>query len=91
MLLLFITRGIRSHMKFVLQPRQLLPLILAGWINRQQQDVVGYLRTENRVLREMLGKKRILLNDYQLRRLAIRGMPGADDLLRGEIAAKRRG
>ena len=26
--------------------------MLAGWINRQQQDVIEYLATENRVLRE---------------------------------------
>ncbi len=32
-----------------------------------------YLLTENRVLREKLGKKRILLNDDQRRRLAVKG------------------
>jgi putative transposase len=50
-------------MKSLLQPWQLLILILAGWINRQEQDVIEYLRAENRVLREKLGKKRILLDD----------------------------
>ena len=38
-------------MKSLLQPWQLLILILAGWINRQEQDVIEYLRAENRVLR----------------------------------------
>jgi transposase InsO family protein len=51
----------------------LLLLILAGWINRRQQDAIEYLMTENRVLREKLGKKRISLNDDQRRRLAIKG------------------
>jgi hypothetical protein len=51
----------------------LLLLILAGWINRSQQDAVEYLLTENRVLREKLGKKRILLNDDQHRQLAVKG------------------
>ena len=60
-------------MKSLLQPWQLLVLILAGWINRQEQDVIEYLRAENRVLREKLGKKRILLDDSQRRRLAIKG------------------
>ena len=60
-------------MKSLLQPRQLLVLILAGWINRQEQDVIEYLRAENRVLREKLGKKRILLDDNQRRRLAVKG------------------
>ncbi len=60
-------------MNFVLQPWQLFVLILASWINRQQQEVIEYLRTENAVLKEKLGKKRILLNDDQRRRLAVKG------------------
>jgi hypothetical protein len=50
-----------------LQPWQLSLVILAGWINPQQQDAIEYLRTENRILREKLGKKRILLDDDQRR------------------------
>jgi transposase InsO family protein len=60
-------------MSFILQPWQLLHLILAGWVNQQQQQVIEYLRTENQVLREKLGKRRILLNDDQRRRLAVKG------------------
>jgi hypothetical protein len=52
-------------MNSLLQPWQLLLLILAGWINHREQDVIEYLRVENSVLREKLGKKRILLNDDQ--------------------------
>ncbi|MFH1748143.1 MAG: hypothetical protein ABIG44_13990 [Planctomycetota bacterium] len=58
-------------MSFVLQPWQLLLVILAGWVNRQQQQVIEYLRTENRVLKEKLGKRRILLSDDQRRRLTV--------------------
>ena len=47
-------------------------IILAGWINRQQQEVIEYLRTENAVLKEKLGKKRILLTDDQRLRLAVK-------------------
>jgi hypothetical protein len=54
-----------EDVKAFLPPWQLFLLILAGWVNRQQQDVIEYLLTENRVLREKLGKKRILLNDDQ--------------------------
>jgi len=43
---------------------------IAGWMNRQQQEAISYLRTENRILREKLGHKRILLNVSQKRRLA---------------------
>src|SRR5713101_3425588 len=60
-------------MNFILQPWQLFFLILAGWVNRQQQQVIDYLRTENQVLREKLGQRRILLNDDQRRRLAVKG------------------
>src|ERR1035438_1657029 len=51
----------RCVMTFVLQPWQLLLSILAGWINDEQQKRIEYLRTENQVLREKVGKKRILL------------------------------
>ena len=46
-------------MSFILQPWQLLLVILAGWMSRRQQEVIEYLRTENQVLKEKLGKKRI--------------------------------
>ena len=60
-------------MDFIFQPWQLYLVILAGWINRQQQQVIEYLRTENRVLKEKFRNKRILLNDDQRRRLAVKG------------------
>src|ERR1017187_4712816 len=60
-------------MNFVLQPWQLLLAILAGWINRQQQEVIEYLRTENQILKEKHGKRRIVLTDDQRRRLAVKG------------------
>lgn len=60
-------------MSFILQPWQLLLLALAGWINRRQLQKIDYLITENQVLKEEIGKKRILLNDDQRRRLAVKG------------------
>jgi len=60
-------------MNCILQAGQLYFLILAGWVNQQQQIVIEYLKTENQVLKEKLGKKRILLNDNQRRRLAVKG------------------
>jgi len=44
-------------------------LALAGWMNRQQQEAIAYLRVENELLREMLGQKGIRLNDSQRARL----------------------
>src|SRR5260370_38232030 len=63
----------RAAMNFILRPWQLYFVILAGWVNRQQQQVIEYLRTENQILREKIGKRRILLDDDQRRRLAVKG------------------
>ena len=60
-------------MTFVLQPWQLLFVILAGWVNRQQQAAIEFQRTEVQVLRELQGNKRLLLSDDQRRRLAVKG------------------
>jgi hypothetical protein len=49
----------------------MLLMMLAGCINRHQQDMIEYLKEENKVLREKLGTKRLLLNDDQRRRLAV--------------------
>lgn len=48
----------------------LVLMALAGWINRQQQDVIDYLREEVRVLRELQGRKRLRFSDDQRLRLA---------------------
>jgi putative transposase len=60
-------------MKSVLHPWQMMLLILAGWINQQQQNAIEYLIAENRIFRVKLGKRRILLSDDQRWRLAIKG------------------
>jgi len=39
----------------VLNPFQFVVIVLAGWIDQRQQNVIEYLREENRVLREQLG------------------------------------
>ncbi len=46
---------------------------VAGWLNRHQEDLIDYLREENRVLREQLGTRPLRLTDAQRRRLAVRG------------------
>ncbi len=50
---------------------QFLLLVLAGWVNRQQQHVIDYLREENRVLRARLQGTRLKLSDDERRRLAV--------------------
>ena len=56
-----------------IRPWQILVMGIAGLITKQQQQVIEYLMMENKVLREKIGKKRILLSDNQRRRLAVKG------------------
>jgi transposase len=51
---------------------QFLMMVLAGWVNRSQQDIIDYLQAENRVLRVQLGERRLRFADAQRRRLAAR-------------------
>ncbi len=37
------------------KPTSMLLMMLAGWVNRHQQDVIEYLKEENKILREKLG------------------------------------
>ena len=52
---------------------QFLVLTFAGWVTRHQDDLIAYLREENRVLREHLGPRPLRLTDAQRRRLTARG------------------
>ena len=56
-----------------LYPWQLFVITVAGWINRQQQDVIDYLIDENRILKRQLRGKRLRLTDEERRRLAVKG------------------
>ena len=56
-------------------PMQMLLVMVAGWVNEQQRAVIDYLKEENRVLRELHGKKRLRFTDDQRRRLATKGKP----------------
>jgi hypothetical protein len=60
---------------FRIDPFRFLATVLAGWANQRQQDVLEYLREENRVLREQLGDRRIRFADEQRVRLAERARP----------------
>ena len=46
---------------------------LFGWIERQQRDVIEFLREENRVLKRQLHGRRLQLCDDERRRLAVLG------------------
>jgi hypothetical protein len=65
-----------------LKPWTFLTVAIAGWMNRQQQQVIEYLRAENQILREKLSHKRLILNVSQKRRLATAAIQLGRDLLR---------
>jgi putative transposase len=56
-------------------PIQFLLFLLVGWVSRQQQDVIEYLKAENLALREKLGGRRLRFTDAQRRRLARKAKP----------------
>ena len=68
-------------------PFHFFAVAIAGWMNRQQQDVIICLREENRILREKLGLKRLILNDNQKRRLAEAAANLGRDLLRSPASS----
>ena len=60
-------------MHFVLHPWHIVLLALSALINQERDKALEYLIAENQVLREKLGKGRILLDDVQRARLAVKG------------------
>ena len=51
-------------------PFQLLIAALAGWLQREQADVISFLREENRLLKGRLAGQRLRFDDGERRRLA---------------------
>src|SRR5260221_9535241 len=49
--------------------------MVAGWLQRHQQQVITYLIEENRVLKAQLGGRRLRLTDTERRRLAVLAHP----------------
>jgi putative transposase len=56
-------------------PLHLFVTPLLGWLQREQHDVIQYLREENRVLKAQLRSQRMRFTDEQRRRLAALGAP----------------
>lgn len=47
------------------KPMGTLLMMLAGWLKRHQQDVMVCLKDEDKILRERLGTRRIVLSILQ--------------------------
>ena len=64
--------SILAHMVSPLFPLQYVIAAIALWLNRQQQEVIDYLKEENRLLKEKLGDRKLHFTDAERRRLAAR-------------------
>jgi hypothetical protein len=53
----------------------MLIVMIAGWLQRHQQQVISYLIEENRVLKAQFGGRRLRLTDTERRRLAVLAHP----------------
>ena len=54
-------------------PLHLIVAALFGWLEREQRDVIEFLREENRVLKAQLHGRRLRFRDDERRRLAVIG------------------
>ena len=49
-----------------------LIVVFAGWLNREQQAAIDFLKAENQILKSQLRGRRLRLTDEERRRLAVR-------------------
>ncbi|MGI9070899.1 MAG: integrase core domain-containing protein [Bryobacteraceae bacterium] len=66
-----------------MDPFRFLLACLAGWTNQQQQEIIEYLREENRVLKQQLGRKRLRLTNQQRCCLAVKAKKLGRRILEG--------
>src|SRR4051794_7508241 len=69
----------------MMDPFQFVLIAVAGWMNQRQQQMIDYLREENRVLREQLGDRRLRFTDDQRCRLTAKAK-GLGRKLLAEVA-----
>src|SRR6266545_5392482 len=62
---------------------QVLIALVAGWLQRHQQQVITYLLAENRVLKAQFGGRRLCLTNTERRRLAALAYPLGRKHLKG--------
>jgi hypothetical protein len=67
-----------SFMNFVLRPWQLFFLILCGWVNRHQQEVIEFQNAQIQALMDKMGRKRILLSDEDAPPFMLASSPSQD-------------
>ena len=60
-------------MDSILTPWQIMLVVIAGWIHREQQKTIEFYQAQLKALMDAQGKKRLLLTDEHRRLLAVKG------------------
>ena len=60
-------------MSSILQAWQVSVVSLVGWVQREQQKIIDFYRTQLDAMMKAQRKKRLLLTDDQRRLLAVKG------------------
>ena len=60
-----------------MSPFQFVLALLCAWRQREHEDMIAFLREQNRVLKVRLEGRRLRLADHERRRLAELGHPWA--------------
>jgi len=68
-------------------PLHLIVAALFGWLEREQRDVIEFLREKNRVLKAQLHRRPMRLSDEERRRLAAIGQRLGRQTLRGGVSS----
>ncbi len=62
--------------------------MVAGWVQRHQQQVISYLSEENRILKAQLGSRQLRFTDTERRRLAALAHPLGGSVAKFDFWAK---
>ena len=60
-------------MDFILKPWQIMLVVIAGWIHREQQKTIEFYQAQLQALMEAQGTQRLLVTDEHRRLLAVKG------------------
>ncbi len=60
-------------MDFILKPWQIMLVVIAGWIHREQQKTIEFHQAQLKALMKSQGKRPLLLTDEHRRLLAVKG------------------
>jgi hypothetical protein len=60
-------------MDFILKPWQIMLVVIAGWIHREQQKTIEFYQAQLQALMDAQGNRRLLLTDEHRQLLTVNG------------------